>query len=229
MLAVICMAIAASGDPQKSGKNEHPKSENSPPSSVTIVDNSSRQTQANPPEDKSPESHTGIEWANWALVLIGAITFGAVWKQTKESSKATNAMRDSVRLQEKAMEQWIELSNWRSQLASVPLRNSPFQCLLVKVDIVNKTSFPVTLKRAEIDFINTGDKVKHTYSAGADTFLTPSAPHEVVIAAQVTEYQVFSVSAGRHRDSDRWALPSHRSTSKGGHPRSLWPAHLSGV
>lgn len=93
-------------------------------------------------------------------------------------------------LQEKAMEQWIELSNWRSELTSVPLSNGPFRYVLVRVDIVNKTSFPVTLKQAQIEFITAGDKVRHTYSAGEDTFLAPNAPYEVVVATQITDQQV---------------------------------------
>ena len=99
------------------------------------------------------------------------------------------AIEKQVNLQSAAMEQWIELSNWRSQLVKLPSERTPNPFLLVKVDIANKTNFPVTLKRAEIDFINTGDKVKRTYFAGDDTFLTPSAPHEVVISAQITEQQ----------------------------------------
>src|SRR5665213_396542 len=59
-------------------------------------------------------------------------------------------MRDALALQERAMEQWIELSNWRSQLVRLPSEKIPNPFLVVKVDIVNKTNFPVTLKKAAI-------------------------------------------------------------------------------
>ena len=126
---------------------------------------------------------------SWLLTIVagfaGIMALKTLW-----------AIEKQVKLQSAGMEQWIEVSNWRSQLFSVPLTNSPFPCLVVKVDIVNKTSFPVTLKRAEIDFINTGDNARRTYFAGENTFLTPSAPHEVTIAAQVTEQQVSQFPLG---------------------------------
>lgn len=114
----------------------------------------------------------------------------------KTSVNQAGHMRDALSLQERAMEQWIELSNWRSQLVRLPSEKIPNPYLVVKVEIVNKTNFPVTLKKAEIDFINTGDRVKRTYFAGNDTFLTPSAPHEVVVATELTEQQVSQFPLG---------------------------------
>jgi len=38
--------------------------------------------------------------------------------------------------------------------------------------------------------------VKRTYFAGDDTFLTPSAPHVVVVAAELTEQQVSQFPLG---------------------------------
>ena len=114
----------------------------------------------------------------------------------KTSVDHAGHMRDALSLQERAMEQWIELSNRRSQLVKLPSEKIPNPYLVVKVDIVNKTNFPVTLKKAEIGFINTGDRVKRTYFAGDDTFLTPSAPHVVVVAAELTEQQVSQFPLG---------------------------------
>jgi len=147
---------------------------------------------------------TGIHDPAWvqaiAAVVVVAFTFVTLivlfvyaydtHTLAKTSVDQAEHMRDALSLQERAMEQWIELSNWRSQLFRLPSQKIPNPYLVVEVDIVNKTNFPVTLKKAEIDFINTGDRVKRTYFAGDDTFLTPSAPHVVVVAAELTEQQV---------------------------------------
>ncbi len=44
----------------------------------------------------------GIDWATWALVLVGVVTAYAVWIQARETARATNAMRDSLPFQEQA-------------------------------------------------------------------------------------------------------------------------------
>lgn len=36
-----------------------------------MVDNSTRHNETNSPAKKPPEPHQGIEWSNWALVLVG--------------------------------------------------------------------------------------------------------------------------------------------------------------
>jgi hypothetical protein len=114
----------------------------------------------------------------------------------KTSVKQAKHMGEALALQEKAMEQWIELSNWRSQLVELPSEKTPNPFLLVKVDIVNKTNFPVTLKRAEIDFTTTGDTGKRTYFTGDDTFLPPNVPHDVEVASELTERQVSQFPLG---------------------------------
>ena len=48
---------------------------------------------------KAPAWYASVEWANWALVLIGAVTACAVWWQAKKTAEATQAMRDAVPLQ----------------------------------------------------------------------------------------------------------------------------------
>jgi hypothetical protein len=52
-------------------------------------------------EDKTParNASSGINWeaaATWALVGVGLLTFWAVWKQANETTRATQAMRDSL-------------------------------------------------------------------------------------------------------------------------------------
>jgi hypothetical protein len=190
ILGVAYWAFLSPNGPDKAGGGQKDKGSNVPPPAVAIVGNSSRQTEADAPDKKSPETHTGIEWANWALVVVGLVTFFAVYKQAKESGKATKAMKDSLTLQEKALEQWVELSSWRSELVRAPPDKDVLPLLLVKVEIVNKTGFPVTLKKAEICLVSVAENVRHTYFAGDNTFLPPNSPHEALIAIELTAQQV---------------------------------------
>jgi hypothetical protein len=62
--------------------------------------NQSGGTVAEHEEQKTPKGDTSIQWANWALVLIGGITALAVWYQAQKTAEATRAMRDAIPLQQ---------------------------------------------------------------------------------------------------------------------------------
>jgi hypothetical protein len=128
----------------------------------------------------------------WAILL----TLLAIAEQTVETRNAAQAARDSIRLQESAMEQWIEVTNWRSQLGDLLPESYDSQYLLLEVDVVNNTSFPITLKRAEMDFINTGDGSSRTYFAGEDAFLAPKVPHVVTVAINIDRKQMSEYPRG---------------------------------
>jgi hypothetical protein len=123
---------------------------------------------------------------NW-LLFLAAGWAGAM------ALKTLLAIEKQVNLQSAAMEQWIEVVNWKSQIA--PLERGG-DYLLVEVEIFNKTSFPLTLKTAEIDFTNTADAVKRTYFAGEDRFLAPNQPHKVVVAIKIDKDQIAAFSSG---------------------------------
>jgi hypothetical protein len=125
----------------------------------------------------------------WAILL----TLLAIAEQTSQTARAVEAARDSIRLQEAGLRQWIELSNWRGHLVE---DNREETILLVEVDILNKTNSPLTLKKAEIDFTNTGDKSTRTYYAGEDVFLTPTQPYKVTVAISVSGIQILQFPLG---------------------------------
>ncbi len=85
----------------------------SPP--LTTVDNSTRQAEANPSPKQSPDTHVAIDYANWALVFVALLTLVAIWKQARESAKATKAMLKSVEVQEAEFLQWIDIGEWTVQ------------------------------------------------------------------------------------------------------------------
>jgi hypothetical protein len=97
-----CVAVASPGTPQDHSSTAKTESNTSPQRPVTFVDNSSHRAQAERPPEKPNKAEAPIEWANWALVAVGLLTFYAVWKQAKETTRATQAMRDSIPLQKKS-------------------------------------------------------------------------------------------------------------------------------
>lgn len=96
-----------------------------------------------------PAPHAAIEWSNWALVFVGLITFVVISVQARESSKATKAMRDSIRVQEVQYRQWVEVDSWRNQSRDKNPSGSEAE-LILGFDVKNTTSFPLTLKRLSV-------------------------------------------------------------------------------
>lgn len=103
LVAAFSLALLFAVCPNKCSAQQKQKGQSVPESSPAIVDNSIRQYDQNRPGKESPEPHAGIEWSNWAVVLVGCITAWAVFRQVQESAEATEAMRDSIRLQGDAM------------------------------------------------------------------------------------------------------------------------------
>jgi len=100
--AVFSVVFATSGKPQSQKQHRYNRKQSQSNSPVTFIDNSSHITQADQAKEKPPKAEVAIEWANWALVCVGLITFYAVWRQAKAANEATQAMRDSIPLQQKA-------------------------------------------------------------------------------------------------------------------------------
>jgi hypothetical protein len=49
--------------------------------------------------------------AEWALVVVGAITLVAIWYQATETSRSAKATQKSVELQENLHQQWVDVEH----------------------------------------------------------------------------------------------------------------------
>lgn len=149
VIATVSLAFLFANGPNKQAAKHEEGTSNIPAPPVTIVDNSVRQNDQNRSGREAPESHAGIEWSNWALVLIAGATGWAVWKQAKESANATKAMRESIELQEVQFRQWVEIGDWEN--ATGYLQPTVKQALIVvRCKVGNTTKFPLTLKAITI-------------------------------------------------------------------------------
>jgi len=104
---VLALLLFAANPPQKpdgKGQQSNLSANREAPAPVVIVNNAGTDKETDKAKTEAPNGDTSI-WANaanWALVAIGFITFIAVWKQARETAKATQAMRDSIPLQKTA-------------------------------------------------------------------------------------------------------------------------------
>ncbi|HME32028.1 MAG TPA: hypothetical protein VKG65_04685 [Terriglobales bacterium] len=71
-------------------------------------------------------------------------------KQVEALLDSAEAMQKSIALQQAALEQWVDILNWRTSFIP-PNQGIPAQ-LRIQVDVVNPTNFPLTLEDAHIVF-----------------------------------------------------------------------------
>jgi hypothetical protein len=140
-----------------------------------------------------------LSWPEGITAWLILLTLYAIGWQSWETRKSAQAARNSIRLQELAMQQWIVLNNWRSEIITVSgysyADDSPRHRLRIRVDIVNPTSAPLTLNEATIVFrlpIN----AHSTYGAPKDHFLTPNAPYTVDVSLDLSPGFVESFRVG---------------------------------
>jgi hypothetical protein len=83
------------------------------------------------------------EMAEWALVVVGAITLLAIWYQARETSRSAKAAQKSVELQERLHQQWVDVEHWKGD-ADFPSDDNQVR-LKIGFDVLNLTSMPLTL------------------------------------------------------------------------------------
>jgi hypothetical protein len=102
--------------------------------------------------------HTALKKSDWWLVIIAGLTALAIVYQAKEMASATAEMKKqadimrrsteaterSVRLQEIAQQQWVQMTDWRTEQRS-PAQGNP-SSFTVAMEITNPTSIPLTVK-----------------------------------------------------------------------------------
>jgi hypothetical protein len=169
---VVAVALLFPIGPHKACAQQKQEAQQNPTTAITVTSNGAPQTQADHPAQKAPETHAGIEWSNWVLVAVGLLTFLAVWMQVKESAKATKAMRDSIRLQEAGVQQWIEVGYWKSE-GQDTARGKGVQ---ITAEITNPTSFPLMISNVVIRMECRTHRLGTSTWIRGDYYLLPKNP-----------------------------------------------------
>lgn len=126
--------------------------------------------------DYLPWGYNLVAWPDgittWAIIFTGFVIAWQAWET-----------RDSIRLQEAAMEQWVKIVNW-----SVLVRDlsAPIGGVVqVKFEIVNGSQFPLTMLNAQLVFSG------HTiYSTGDNVFMAPDTPYIASVQLPLTTPEI---------------------------------------
>lgn len=132
--------------------------------------------QATTPQEHSAKGETPDWYARpeWWLLILGIPTLGGILWQANETKRAAQAARDSIRLQEKAMAQWVGYRGWTHQIET--LQQSTV--LGVSFEIYNPTSFPLTISSANVRFTLLSREWQD-YPLREDCVLRPDGPERV--------------------------------------------------
>lgn len=141
-----CPAYGANQDSANNQKAANALPATTAPASKSDV---STKTKANDTENELPQWYATVEWSNWALVVIAAITAWAIWIQAKETKKAAEDGRssaDAALLNAQAV-----LDSERPWLVVMPERNIATGELGFHFRVMNKGRTPARLVSATID------------------------------------------------------------------------------
>jgi hypothetical protein len=154
--------------PEKSGNNNNSDGVSgatvkiSKPESVLPKHDSERDGNTHKDEaldgNRVTQSDTGQ--SQW-LVVIEGFTAVILAIQSFVMWRAIVATRDSIRLQEKAFIQFVNLVEWKSIPVSGPERDEfgemhPAKAVTIEACLINPTNFPLTLKGGRIEFTTRG-------------------------------------------------------------------------
>jgi hypothetical protein len=151
-VATLLAAIALSAQPNKNATKKETAAPQKDPPVVLAAPNRQNDGEANTakPNTDPPASHTPFKDPNWVLVIVGSITCGVIGWQSWETRKAANAARDSIRLQEAGMRQWVNIVPVGISKCVRP--DKPGLCeVSLRFEIINKTDYLMTILRIETD------------------------------------------------------------------------------
>lgn len=114
------------------------------------------------------------------LVAVGIFTFIGVLIQAVETRRAAQAARDSVRIQEAALRQWIRTKNWWIEWPGGNVIDITF-------DVVNPTQIPLWL---DLAVLKTGSEEK---GDGAGVWLVPKKSYRMAFRFSLTDEQKFKM------------------------------------
>jgi hypothetical protein len=114
-----------------------------------------------------PWWHEFFAWPEGITALLLLLTLGAVLWQAWETRKAADATRDSVKLQEVAYKQWVEIDTWENRTPHLQPTTKDATIRLT-FQITNYTTWPFVLKRVTTQkgVANTVITMKHIVSPG---------------------------------------------------------------
>lgn len=195
LLIIVAILVAVIGVSQYAESAKQHCEESARKTKAAAVTKDDDAKASNNAEDacKPPEWARYVTWPEgvgaWAVILT---LFVIAWQsiETAKAAKATEdaaqATRDSVLLQERAMQQWIEATNWKADI--LQLIPGAGGLLSIRLDIVNPTQFPIKIIGGSMLFINSPG-FRETLDFPKIS-LTPNVPFETGVVVEVTEQQV---------------------------------------
>lgn len=148
--------------------------------------------------------------ANWPLVAVAIWGIIVAKRTLREMSQQRTVMQgqltatqDQIKMQTAAMEQWIDVLNWRADDASQIDKlqygdGSRRHRIRIRFDLSNNTSFPLTIIDGKIAFEwNTGHAVERcAVLLPQNHFLTPRDPHVVDIRLDASPSNLQALQEG---------------------------------
>lgn len=142
-IVALCLAINPAIKPDQHTKESKAASDKEREPPVVVFDDSKTTAETNSEPQERPKWYRTVNWSNWALVLVAAITGFAVGWQARETAKSAEATQRSVELQEVLNQQWLEFENWKIMDGGTEAEIGTV--ILISFDIVNPTKMPLTI------------------------------------------------------------------------------------
>jgi hypothetical protein len=139
------------------------------------------------------------ESTEWWLVIIAGLTGVAIAYQAREMKRATEAMKESTRLQEIGLRQWVDVENWEIRssdylhysIANRKVVEKPGKVTInITFDVVNSSPRPLTIQRVEADIHIAGRKDWESIVTGDKSLLAPEQKHPVILPIALIDDEI---------------------------------------
>jgi hypothetical protein len=170
---LLCFAANSPVKPDRHSTQSNAASEAKREPPVVIFNNEKSSALQNENGDKAPKWYASVEWANWALVLVGLATAFAIWAQTVATREATDKVGETLDIQRAAMRQWIDVETGEI-MAPVTGDN----VVEFYFQAINNTSYPLTIRKV-VTKVSVRANEWETHTVNTNAILPPKGGEKI--------------------------------------------------
>jgi hypothetical protein len=190
---LFCISVRVSGQPNQTSNSKDRNPDPKCPASISSEDHSVTNYYPQKAEADPPKWYTPFERPDWWLVVIAAATGLAIAYQAREMKRATEAMKESTKLQEIGLRQWVDVENWEIRAAEYvvyqmaargrTILSRPDKVTIdIMFDVVNSSPRPLTVQQVIADVHVAGRKDWQNVISDDTRLLAPEGKRPVILA-----------------------------------------------
>jgi len=193
-------ALNMAGQPNATSHKNNTSAEPKSPAMPTLENKGVTADHAEQSDNDPPKWYAPAERPDWWLVVIAGLTGLAIAYQAREMTRATGAMRESTKLQEVGLRQWIDVGDWAitpsemlhyAMTSDRRITQKPEEIKLeIQFRVLNNTPRAITIMNITTNIHILGRADWKQFVMDEESIVTPNGSHPAFVIVTLKDGEV---------------------------------------